>query len=77
MSASKDDSLQHRVSHFLLTYRSNSHATIAENPVYLIFKCQIHTFFDILHPNMESHAAAQQSLLHNSHACLHQVSKGD
>ena len=82
MRASKDDdcSLQHCVSHFLLTYPSKSHATIAENPASLMFKCQIHTCLDLLHPSMDSHATAQQSQQkhhHHSHACLHQLSKGD
>jgi hypothetical protein len=82
MTASRDDgrSLQHRVSDFLLTYRSTPHATTAESPASLMFKRQIRTHFDLLRPSMESHVAAQQSqqkLHHDSRAHTHQLSVGD
>ena len=82
MTASRDDghSLQHHVLDFLLTYRSTPHATTAESPASLMFKCQIRTRFDLLRPSMESHVAAQQSqqkLYHDSRARTRQLSIGD
>ena len=60
-SASTGLSLAHRLSNFLLTYRSSPHATTGVSPSSLFLHRPLRTRFDLLRPNQESHVTGQQS----------------
>ena len=60
-SLSGGKTLHHRLSNFLLTYRSSPHATTGVTPCSLFLKRQIRTRFDLLKPNREAHVTEKQS----------------
>ena len=60
-SASTGLSLAHRLSNFLLTYRSSPHAATGVSPSSLFLHRPLRTRFDLLRPNQESHVTGQQS----------------
>ena len=71
--------LSHRLSNFLLTYRSSPHATTGVTPCSLFLKRQIRTRFDLLKPNQESHVTqkqAQQKTEHDRHSKRRDFSVG-
>ena len=53
--------LPHRLTNFLLTYRSYPHATTGVTPCSLFLKHQIRTCFDLLKPKQESQVTEKQS----------------
>ena len=69
LKASQNDgrSLQHRLSTFLLTYRSSPHATTGVPPCTLLLKRNLRTRFDLLNPSCEQHVFDKQSLQKSQH----------
>ena len=60
-SLSSSMSLSHRLSGFLLTYRSSPHATTGVAPSSLFLHRSLRTRLDLLRPNQESHVTQKQS----------------
>ena len=54
-------SLQHRLSNFLLSYRSTLDATTGMSPSSLFLHCLIRTRLDLIHPGYPSRVLAKQS----------------
>ena len=54
-------SLSHRMSNFLLTYRSATHSTTGVTPSSLFLKREVRTRFDLLRPDLKSHVLEKQS----------------
>ena len=69
LKASQNDgrSLQHRLSTFLLTYRSSPHATTGVPPCTLLLKRNLRTRFDLLNPSCEQRVFDKQSLQKSQH----------
>ena len=69
MKASEYDgkSMQHRLSNFLLTYRSAPHATTNQSPSSLFLKREVRTRFDLLKPDGETQVTAKQALQKLAH----------
>ena len=63
MKAGKSDqmSLDHRLTNFLLGYRSIPHATTNQTPCPLFLKREIRTRLDLLKPSCSDHVLKQQS----------------
>ena len=60
-------SLQHRVSNFLLNYRSTPHATTGVSPASLFLHRHIRTRMDLLRPECESRVLAKQTQQKTQH----------
>ena len=45
--------MESKVSHFLCKYRVTSHSTTGASPAKLIFGRPLHTYLDLLHPNVK------------------------
>ena len=72
-------SFQHRLSNFLLTYRSAPHATTNQTPCSLFLKREVRTRFDLMRPDSESQVSAKQALqklAHDSHAKNRELTVG-
>ena len=69
MRASEHDgkSFQHRLSNFLLTYRSSPHATTNQSPCSLFLKREVRTRFDLMKPNGEKQVAEKQASQKRAH----------
>ena len=69
MTAGQHDgkTFQHRLSNFLLTYRSAPHATTNQSPCSLFLKREVRTRFDLMKPDHERQVTAQQALQKMAH----------
>lgn len=66
-SVSSGLSLAHRLSSFLLTYRSSPHATTGVSPCSLFIHRPLRTRLDLLRPNQESRVTDKQSRQKDTH----------
>ena len=81
MKAGKNDGLplSHRLSNFLLTYRTTPQATTRQTPFSLFLGREARTRFDILKPNLEHRVLAKQAVQkdqHDQHAHLRSLEAG-
>lgn len=60
-------SLSHRLSSFLITYRTTAHATTAVAPCELLCQRHLHTRLDLLQPDPEKSVLSRQSTQKQSH----------
>ena len=69
LKASKNDglSLNHRLSTFLLTYRSSPHATTGVPPCALFLQRKLRTRFDLLNPSCSQRVLDKQSMQKSQH----------
>ena len=59
--------LRHRLSNFLLTYRSTPHATTSRAPCELFLQRRLRTRFDLLYPHRERKIIEQQAMQKANH----------
>ena len=59
--------LQHRLSNFLLIYRSTPHATTNQSPCSLFLKREVRTRFNVMKPDSEGLVAGKQSQQKSAH----------
>ena len=81
MKAGKNDGLplSHRLSNFLLTYRTTPQATTRQTPCSLFLGREARTRFDLLKPNLEHRVLAKQAVQkdqHDQHAHLRSLEAG-
>lgn len=77
--ASASIPLRHRLSNFLLTYRSTPHATTSRSPCELFLQRRLRTRFDLLHPQCERKVIEQQAMQkanHDSRPLLRELNMG-
>jgi len=70
-SERSDDSFNHRLNNFLLSYRSTPHSTTNVAPCLLFLGRQVRTRLDLFRPNVDGRVAgkqADQKAHHDSHA---------